>query len=518
MTARVGSSITFIVSASLIAFLVYFLPIPAEPISYENYRPVHLLMETFVGFIGALIFILGWNSLKRELTGTAILMTCGFLGVAVIALFHVLGHTGLEPIFPAFPLNRVVFYEMVSRLFAAFALNAAAFRLWPKPISARMKYASLGISLAILLGVYIFGNSYLDLIPPLNIKGVGNTPFRGKIGAVNFLLFLMAATGSFRQIEEKDGTDFRLVFVASCILAISDFVATIQPETYGKMGLVSQMYKVVAYWIIFRAIFVSNFRLPYLKLESSERQLRQAVQIRDEFLSIAAHELRTPLTPLRAQFQLFDMELKQVESGKPIDPSKLLKYTRNIGGSLERLTRLVNNLLDVATVRSGQHLSLKLERCSLAQIIRTVLERNAAELRANGMSAAFDASSSVEGLWDPLRMEQVLANLISNSIKYARGAPIRILLKSSGGRVQLCYADQGGGIPEEKLSGILEPFSRAAPELGAPGLGLGLFIVKKVVEAHGGSIRVRSERGKGTTFLISLPLRNAATKSMRAAS
>lgn len=518
MSSGIRSSLTLIAACILIALLVYLLPIPAVPVSYEKYRPFHLLMESFVGFIGVLIFILGWNSLKRELTGNAILMTCSFLGVALMAFFHVLGHTGLEPIFAPYSLNQVIFFELDARLLVAIALNIAAFRLWSNPISERLKYVVLGVSLSVFLGMYIFGMNDLNLIPAFNIEGVGNTPFRSEVGIVLLLFFVTAAFGSFRLIESKAGTDFRLLFSASCILAISELAGAVQPEPYGKMVLIAHLYKVIAYWIIFRAIFVSNFQVPYLKLENSEKRLLQAVQIRDEFLSIAAHELRTPLTPLRAQFQLIEMQLKQVEAGKRFDPAKLLKNTRNIGSSLERLTRLVNNLLDVATVRSGQHLSLKLERCSLDHVIRTVLERSSAELLANGIVATFDAPDPVEGYWDPLRMEQVLVNLISNSIKYARGTPIRINLNLSGEQVRLRFEDHGAGIPKEKLAGILEPFSRASPEVGAPGLGLGLFIVKKIVEAHGGVVHVSSERGKGTTFLMELPLRNAAAPSLRAAS
>lgn len=518
MHSKIRSSFILIEACLVVAGLVYFLPIPAEPINYLRYRPIHLLMESSVGFVGLLIFIMGWNSLKRELTGSAMIMTCGFLGVALMACLHVLGHTGFEPIFPAYSLNEVIFFELVSRVLAAVALDAVAFKIWPSPISPRMKHGLLGFSLVVFSGIYIFGNYGLDLIPAFNIGGLGNTPFRSQVGLAAALLFLSAAYGSYRVIEVKDGTDFRLVFTASCILAISELSGTLQSEPYGKMVLIAHAYKVIAYWIIFRAIFVSNFEVPYLKLESSESRLRQAVRIRDEFLSIAAHELRTPLTPLRAQFQLMEKELKQVESGEPVNSVKLLKYTRNIGSSLERLTRLVNNLLDVATVRSGQHLTLKLERCSLAHVIRGVLDRSLAELHANEIPIFFDAPDPVEGYWDPLRMEQVVINLLSNAIKYARGAPIRITLKKSADRVSFKFEDQGAGIPKEKLADILEPFSRAAPELGAPGLGLGLFIVKKIIEAHGGRIRVSSERGRGTSFLMELPVQNVATQSHRAAS
>jgi signal transduction histidine kinase len=274
----------------------------------------------------------------------------------------------------------------------------------------------------------------------------------------------------------------------------------------------------LAYWVIFRAIFVANFQAPFRKLEDSEKQLREAVQIRDEFLSIAAHELRTPLTPLRAQFQLVDLELSRVKSGMPLNTEHVLKYSKNIGSSLERLTRLVNNLLDVATVRSGQHLSLKLECCSLRQVFQTVLDRSSAELAAHAMSVTFEAPSPVEGYWDPLRMEQVLINLLSNSIKYARGAPIRIRLEATQEWVSFRYEDHGAGIPKDKLKGILEPFSRATTEANTPGLGLGLFIVKKIIEAHGGFTRVQSELGKGTSFFIELPIKSSTAQALRKAS
>jgi signal transduction histidine kinase len=485
------------IAGTLIAFLVYVLPLPTE-MPQVTYMPFHVLLAIINSVIDILIFFLAWNSLKRELTGYTLLLACAFLGVALTEITHVVVHTGLPGLLSSYAFNQITYFTLFSRALVAIALNIAAFGFWPDAVPKRLKYLLPGLTLAIIGCIEFIGARYIQYIPQLFVEGIGATLIKRGFDGMLSLFFLLAAFGSLRRSNVKNGTDFRLLCIASVLLAISEICIATPGFLYSKLHILGHIYNAISYWIIFRAIFVSNFETPFLKLERSEKALREAVKTRDEFLTVAGHELRTPLTPLRAQFQLIQMQLERVQTGKQTDHSSLLKYTKNIENNLERLTRLINNLIDVAAVRSGQPLLLKPRLCSLDEIIKNFLARHASELRESQTSVGLELQEAVEGYWDPLRIEQLLSNLLSNSIKYARGAPIRIRLEKSGETVRLLYEDLGGGIPKEKLDGMV-----------APGLGVGLFMVRKIIEAHEGEIHVKSEKGKWTRFLLVFPLKRA---------
>jgi signal transduction histidine kinase len=111
-------------------------------------------------------------------------------------------------------------------------------------------------------------------------------------------------------------------------------------------------------------------------------------------------------------------------------------------------------------------------------------------------------------------MEQVLTNLITNAIRYAPGAPVEVRLTAESSRVTLCFQDNGPGIPEKDHERIFERFERLTPESSVSGLGLGLYIAREIVRVHDGSIRLRSEPGQGTCFIIELPAVAEAPKSL----
>jgi signal transduction histidine kinase len=228
------------------------------------------------------------------------------------------------------------------------------------------------------------------------------------------------------------------------------------------------------------------------------REAQQAIALRDEFLSIASHELRTPLTALQLQLQTL---LRMVEGGEPRlrdKAEKSIKQTR-------RLEKLVENLLDVTRIIGGR-LTLEPEEVDLAETVRDVAERFTDEAARASCPIRVNALAAPVGRWDRLRLEQVATNLISNAVKYAAGAPIDVRVEQADACARLVVADHGQGIPPEALGRIFGRFERAADRPHYGGLGLGLYIVRHIVEAHGGSIRAASEPGRGATFTVELPL------------
>lgn len=230
------------------------------------------------------------------------------------------------------------------------------------------------------------------------------------------------------------------------------------------------------------------------------REAREAVNLRDAFLSVAGHELRTPLTALKLQLQLFE-RLSRVEQAPGGAAEVGVKALRQA----DRLERLIRDLLDVSRIAAGK-LSLDREDVDLAALAREVGERFADDLARAGCSLRFSTCGPVQGAWDRGRLDQVLTNLLGNAIKYGKGAPIELGIARKDGEALLWVRDHGIGIAPEHQARIFGRFERAVSERQYGGLGLGLWIARQVVDAHGGSIRCQSAPGEGSTFTVLLPL------------
>ncbi|MBJ6761684.1 PAS domain-containing protein [Myxococcaceae bacterium JPH2] len=231
------------------------------------------------------------------------------------------------------------------------------------------------------------------------------------------------------------------------------------------------------------------------------REAHEAIQVRDDFLSIASHELKTPLTPLRLLLQSLRNALV---AGQPVTPERVDKAL----GQVRRLASLVNDLLDASLVGAGR-LEMQRGPVPLQDVVREVTSdfRDASERHV----VTYEAPSEeliVQG--DRGRLTQVLSNLVENAIKYSPlGGAVRITLTREGTAAVLSVTDSGIGIPTEEQARLFNRFFRAhnSPVSGFGGLGLGLYICRDIVERHGGRIWVESELGRGSTFRVSLPVR-----------
>jgi PAS domain S-box-containing protein len=234
-------------------------------------------------------------------------------------------------------------------------------------------------------------------------------------------------------------------------------------------------------------------------LEERDRteQAQRALRERDEFISVAAHELRTPLTALQLKLQGLERGL----AGGPVPTAHRLEGAVR---QTERLARLIDRLLDVSRIAQGR-LEMAHEEFDLTALVLQVVEdfrEPAAQARS---PIELELAEKAEGSWDRLRIEQVLVNVLSNAVKYGAGKPIHVKLQTEGERVRLLIADRGIGVSPEDASRIFNRFQRAASIRHYGGLGLGLYITRHIVEAHGGTISVQSAVGEGSTFMIELP-------------
>jgi signal transduction histidine kinase len=234
------------------------------------------------------------------------------------------------------------------------------------------------------------------------------------------------------------------------------------------------------------------------------RQAQDAIRARDHFLSIASHELRTPVTTIKGTAQL----LRRVQRRGQLDAEKLTRHLDALNAASDRMTTLTEDLLDISRLQTGQ-LTLRPRSFDLAALVRTVTERHQEQA---GAQHRFTVDLSCEPcpiVADSDRVEQVLANLLVNAVKYSpNGGAVHVALQTSDDGVLLAVRDEGIGLPPGAAETIFAPFGRAENAIreNLPGMGLGLYISRQIAECHGGRLWAESEgEGRGTTMYLRLP-------------
>lgn len=238
---------------------------------------------------------------------------------------------------------------------------------------------------------------------------------------------------------------------------------------------------------------------------AAEREARAATEtalrIREEFLSIAAHELKTPITSLRASAQLAQRRLARET---PVKPERVASALTTVVAQSGKLTRLIDQLLDLSRLETGKF-ALEPEPTDLTDLAAQVL----AGARARGVPhpLTLDAPPSLQASVDPLRLEQVLTNLLDNALKYSpEGGPIEVVLARREGRAELAMRDHGLGIPLEHRERLFERLFQAHAQGHRSGLGLGLYLSRQIAEQHGGTMSAEFPPDGGSCFVLTLPL------------
>jgi len=230
-------------------------------------------------------------------------------------------------------------------------------------------------------------------------------------------------------------------------------------------------------------------------------QAQEAVRLRDEFLSIASHELKTPLTVLQLQLDTLRDRVKEV------DASLADKIDRTNRAS-DRLTQLVDTLLDVSRIATGKF-ELHREPVDLAQVAKEVVDRMSMAASAASCVIHADLVPGVEGHWDRIRIEQVMTNLLGNAMKYASGSSVDLRVYNEPGSAVIEVRDRGPGLPGKDSDALFARFERGASMRHYGGLGLGLYIVRQIAEAHGGNVLASNAPDGGARFSVRLPVKES---------
>jgi len=230
--------------------------------------------------------------------------------------------------------------------------------------------------------------------------------------------------------------------------------------------------------------------------------LRQAVRARDDFIAIAAHELRNPMTPIVGVAELALISARKAEGRCP--PRVILL--------LERLQRLVQDyvgratkLLDVSRLEAG-NFQLRPADTNLSHLGLSIVHKYEAEAAHQHCALEHDIEADVSGLFDPLAVEQIIDNLVSNALKFGAGKPVTVRLRSNEHAASLEVQDGGIGMSFDQQDRIFGRFEQIVAHHHGGGFGLGLWIANRLVGAMDGRITVSSRPGEGSTFTVMLPL------------
>jgi signal transduction histidine kinase len=239
-----------------------------------------------------------------------------------------------------------------------------------------------------------------------------------------------------------------------------------------------------------------------LRAEGLITELQDALLARDDFLSVAAHELRTPLTSLKLESERLRRLVARDETAGPDGASSAVARVQR---QTDRLAHLVENLLDVSRIMGGR-LELHREDIDLAALVGDVVDGARDDIERSGSTVSVHAEANLRGSWDRSRIESALGNLLGNALKYGARKPIEIEVRRENAQAVVRVRDEGIGVHPEQQTRIFERFERAVPTRNYGGLGLGLWIVRQIAEAHGGTVFVTSEEGRGSTFTLTLPM------------
>jgi PAS domain S-box-containing protein len=254
-------------------------------------------------------------------------------------------------------------------------------------------------------------------------------------------------------------------------------------ESYAPLGL----------WASMSAFPTSEGGVAVFFRDITER--KRAEQFRDRLVGIVSHDLRSPLQSITLATELL---LRREDV-----PATALSGVRRIARSAERMSRMITDLLDFTRARVGGGIPLRRQHTRLVELVRATLEE--LEVTHPDRVVLTHGRGPHAGEWDPDRLAQVVSNLVGNALQHgARDTPVQVALREEGSEVVLTVTNQGAPIPEALLPHVFDPFQRAA-DSGREGLGLGLYIVEQIVQAHGGTIAVCSSAAAGTTFTVRLP-------------
>jgi len=512
LSAKVQLTLIFLLFLSPFVIIWFARSTLYTTIDVQQYLVFHNITEFFSVMISLSIFGIGWYSYDQSRNRHVLFISCAFLAIGLLDFMYTLSYPGMPDLITPNEINKSTQLWIAARLFMAIAFLVSAFinpdvpnRWITKNI---LPYIAFAIYWLVFIGV-IYSPSYL---PAAFIDGVGFTQFKIYSEYVIIALFVIALIAYWKRYSTT-GKNVHILLMAALIISIfSELAFTLFSSAYDTYDMLGHVYKLIAFLIIYHWLFIVSMKHPIMELTQSETKLRYARDeaeganhIKSEFLAKISHDLRTPLNSVIG----FSEILKSKAPGDLNEKQE--RYVNNIFNSGKHLLIIIKDMLDLLEVESGEKLPLSINSFpTVAAIDETLIFVNEMAMQKN-IVITKEIDPGIDTITaDKPRFKQILLNLLDNAIKFSKpqGGTISITARKVDGMAQFCVSDTGTGIKEEDMGKLFDLFHQIGSGMSRKygGTGIGLAIVKKLVEQHGGKIWVESKYGQGSTFTFTLPL------------
>lgn len=553
---EMASAALFILTLAIIEIIVCLLPAWTNSAGIPHFVTYHTFMETISIVISMMVFLVGWNTHRDKISGNIVLLSCVFFYVGVIDFSHTASYFGMPDfISPNDPEKNIIFW-LLARLLAALVLLTVSVRDW-KPLDS-LKIRNLIFVLLTALAL-VFNWTVIvhqSWFPATFVNGQGLTHFKKNFEYVIIAINLSTAAILLTKLKKPQPFNIVLLLEAATVMAMSEYFFTIYSTMKGSYNAMGHIYKVIAYYLIYRAIVVQVIEDPYKELQQAEELLLQTNRELEDRVIRRTKDLKEANETLDKAHS----ELKKMQN-ELIQREKVAALGSLVAGISHELNTLLGNAILMSSSMLNQLEQLKEKMCNdtlkrseladwqtqtaeMAQLCDRSINR-AATLVASFKQVAIDQTSeqrrtfdlhkNIEDLLATIRpglsgaqcmisneipsgiecdtfpgpLGQVIGNLLQNAVVHGfnqgQCGHIVIAAQTDQGQVALSVTDDGVGMQAATLAHIFDPFFTT--KLGKGGSGLGLTVCHRIVTSIlGGDIHVVSKPGSGTRFVLSIPL------------
>ena len=515
-------AILTICTLAAVFLLVWLLPTPPALRGVANYLPIHMTLEGVSIVVAMLVFGVTWNAYSSERHGNVIIIACAMLAAGLIDFVHMLSYNGMPNFVTPSGTEKMITFSLAAQLLNALALLVAAVRPWTPLPSPRRRYALLAVALAISAFVTWVGLFHQDALPRTFIEGEGLTPM--KIAAEYFivLLLIVAAAAFYRDARRGAAYDAAGMFAAATVSILSELTFTLYKDVSDIFNLLGHAYKAISYLFIYRALFVASVRQPFEMLQQQvtlrkqaeeallglNRELEQRIAERtaqleaankelEAFSYSASHDLRAPLQTIDG----FSRALQE-DYGDKLD-AEARDYLQRIRAATKHMAQLTDALLQLSRLARSD---MMLANVDLGAMARAVADQLRAQDPAR--KVVFDIAAGANAYADRRLLGAVLENLLGNAWKFTSRHPrasIEFGVAEREAERVYYVRDDGAGFDMNRAQKLFTPFQRLHTTSDFPGNGVGLALVKRIIQRHGGRIWAEAAPEKGAAFYFTLP-------------